>query len=278
MHMSRRKFILGTTAVFAAPTLLGDAAYAAGPTWQFDVSRVDVTLPDLDPAHEGLRVAQLSDLHIGPSTPDGRIIHAVRTLERERVDLVVLTGDYVTFKKDPLHRVQELLTGIGVPAFAVLGNHDHWTDPAYLRQGLERANITVLQNAHTVTWVKGAPLTILGIDDERSGHADVAATFRGAPTSGSRLVLAHTPITADALPEAQGLLCLSGHTHGGQVYVRGITDRLYAAANSPYVRGRYDLRGNVLYVNRGLGYGRGGRKYRIGSDPELSIFTLRHPA
>lgn len=272
--MSRRKFILGTTAVLSAPAL-GNTALGAGPTWELEVCRVEVALPGLDPAHEGLRVAQLSDLHIGPQTPDGRVIHAVRLLQREGVDLVVLTGDYVTRKKDPLYRVQELLTGLGVPAFAVLGNHDHWTDPAYLRQGLERANITVLQNAHTVTRVKGAPLTLLGVDDERSGHADVEATFRGAPQSGSRLVLAHTPITADSLPETQGLLCLSGHTHGGQVYVPGITDRLYAAASSPYVRGRYDLRGNVLYVNRGLGYGRGSWKRRIGSDPELSVFTLR---
>ncbi|MCP3135794.1 metallophosphoesterase [Pyxidicoccus xibeiensis] len=272
--MSRRQFVLGSTAVLATP-YVEKVVRPKGGTWEFEISRVDVALRGLDPAHEGLRVAQLSDLHIGPSTPDGRIIHAVRMLEREGVDLVVLTGDYVTNKGDPLERVQELLTGIHIPAFAVLGNHDHWTAPAYLRQGLERANITVLQNTHTVTRIRGAPLTVLGVDDARSGHADVEATFRGAPTSGSRLVLAHTPITADSLPESQGLLCLSGHTHGGQVYVRGITERVYAALDSPYVRGRYDLRGNVLYVNRGLGYGRGGRKYRIGADPEMSIFTLR---
>ncbi|NMO17364.1 metallophosphoesterase [Pyxidicoccus fallax] len=277
MRISRRQFVLGTTAVLTVPSV-GGVARARGGTWEFDVSHVDVTLPGLDPAHHGLRVAQLSDLHIGPLTPDGRIIHAVRTLQRERVDLAVLTGDYVTRKGDPLERVQELLTGIGVPAFAVLGNHDHWTAPEYLRQGLERANITVLQNAHTVTWIRGAPLTVLGVDDERSGHADVAATFRCAPTSGSRLVLAHTPITADALPPSQGLLCLSGHTHGGQIYVRNITERLYAAANSPYLRGRYDVGGNVLYVNRGLGYGRGGWKQRVAADPELTLFTLRRPA
>jgi predicted MPP superfamily phosphohydrolase len=277
MRISRRQLIVGGAAALAAPHL-EKAVRPTGGTWEFEVSRIDVTLPDLDPAHEGLRVAQLSDLHVGPSTPDGRIIHAVRTLEQEGVDLVVLTGDYVTRKGDPLHRVQELLTGIHVPAFAVLGNHDHWTDPAYLRQGLERANITVLQNMHTVTQVKGAPLTVLGVDDARSGHANVEATFRGAPKTGSRLVLAHTPITADDLPESQGLLCLSGHTHGGQVFIPGITERIYAAVNSPYVRGRYDLRGNVLYVNRGLGYGRGGRKYRVGSDPEMSIFTLRRAA
>jgi hypothetical protein len=276
VSISRRQFVLGSAAILAAPSV-ERVMRPTGGTWEFEVSRVDITLPGLDPAHEGLRVAQLSDLHIGPLTPDGRIIHAVRTLEREAVDLVVLTGDYVTHEGDPLERVQELLTGLQVPAFAVLGNHDHWTEPAYLRQGLERANITVLQNTHTVTRVRGAPLTVLGVDDARSGHADVEATFRGAPTSGSRLVLAHTPITADALPESQGLLCLSGHTHGGQVYVRGVTERLYAAANSPYLRGRYDLRGNVLYVNRGLGYGRGGWKHRVGSDPELSIFTLRRP-
>ncbi len=150
--------------------------------------------------------------------------------------------------------MQELLTGIHVPAFSVLGNRDHWTAPAYLRH------------------------VVLGVGEAHSGHADVEATFRGAPKTGSRLVLAHTPITADDLPESQGLLCLSGHTHGGQVLIPGITERIYAAISSPYVRGRHDLRGNVLYVNRGLGYGRGSQKYRVGSDPEMSIFTLRRPA
>ncbi|MFP2909657.1 metallophosphoesterase [Pyxidicoccus sp. 3LFB2] len=180
MGISRRQFVLGGVAALAA-TQVEATVRSSGGTWEFELSRVDVALPGLDPAHEGLRIAQLSDLHVGPFTPDGRIIHAVRTLEREGVDLVVLTGDYVTRKGDPLERVQELLTGIRIPAFAVLGNHDHWTAPAYLRQGLERANITVLQNTHTVTRVRGAPLTVLGVDDARSGHADVEATFRGPP-------------------------------------------------------------------------------------------------
>jgi predicted MPP superfamily phosphohydrolase len=276
VNLRRRQILVGFGAVAAA--MAARAERRARAAWEFEIERVDVALRGLDPAHEGLRMAQLSDLHIGRWTPDGRIIGAVRTLQREAVDLVVLTGDYVTSSRDPLERVEQLLSGIGLPTFAVLGNHDHWTDAAYLRQGLERANITVLQNAHTVTWIRGAPLTLLGIDDEFSGHADVEATFQGAPQQGSRLVLAHTPVTVDALPRSEGLLCLSGHTHGGQVYVPRLSELLYTAARQPYVRGQYLVGGNQLYVNRGMGFGRGSPAVRVASEPELTIFTLHRAA
>lgn len=241
----------------------------------FDVEHVDLYLANLDEAHEGLKVAQLSDLHVGVGTPDGRIIEALRAAEREGAELLLLTGDYVTVKSDPFERVGQLLANTKLPAFATLGNHDHWTHPAELRSGIERANITVLQNEHTVTRIRGKPFTLFGIDDVHSGHGDVARTFKGATLNGSSLVLAHTPVTADQLPDDAGLICLSGHTHGGQWYIPRFTDRVFKIANQPYVRGSYGIKGNQLYVNRGIGFGRGGYGVRINSSPEVSLFTLR---
>ncbi len=92
---------------------------------------------------------------------------------------------------------------------------------------------------------------------------------------GSRLVLAHTPTSVDKLPEYEGLLQLSGHTHGGQFNVGAVTDKLFAVARQPYLRGLFHVRGNQLYVNRGLGFGKGTRLPRVNSDPELTVFTLR---
>lgn len=274
MNLTRRQVVIG----IAAATAAAGSAHAArveSAARAFEVEHVDVELPDLDEAHEGVKVAQLSDLHVGIGTPDGRIIEALRAAERHGAELLLLTGDYVTTKADPHERVGQLLSNTKLPAFAVLGNHDHWTHAAELRSGIERANITVLQNEHTVTRVRGRAFTLYGIDDAHSGHADVERTFKGSRFKGSSLVLAHTPVTADALPQDKGLFCMSGHTHGGQWYIPRFTDRVFKIAKQPYVRGRYGIRGNQLYVNRGIGFGRGGYGVRVNSPPEVSIFTLR---
>lgn len=240
----------------------------------FEVTRTELFIPGLHPSHDGLKVAQLSDIHIGRGSPDGRVISAVRMVNEESPDIAVLTGDYVTTKRDPYERVPALLQGLNAPTYCVMGNHDHWTDAPYLRRGLEGVGYTVLQNDHTVLRIKGADFNILGLDDSTTRHDDVEKTFKGKPT-GSRLVLAHTPTTAKKLPAWQGMLCLSGHTHGGQLHVPKLTQGVFARAGMPYIRGLYNVRGNQLYVNRGLGFGRGTALPRLNSDPELSIITLR---
>ena len=242
---------------------------------RFETSHTELSVIGLDPAHDGLVVAQLSDIHIGRNTPDGRVIAAVRELNEGRPDLAFLTGDYVTTKRDPIDQVPRLLAGIAAPTFAVLGNHDHWTDAARIRKDLEGIGYTVLQNQHTVTYVKGAPLTLLGVDDGRTHHDEVADTFKGAAATGTRIVLTHSPPTADKLVGSENLVCFSGHTHGMQIAIPGIMEPLYRRLGQPYVRGLYQVGKNQLYVNRGLGFGRGGPLVRIGSDPELSFFTLR---
>lgn len=232
-------------------------------------------VPGLSPEHDGLRVAQLSDVHVGQATSAVRIRRAVEAVNASAPDLVFLTGDYVTHSPKPLPRVRELLAGLRGPVFVVMGNHDHWVNAPYLREGFEQLGYTVLQNEHRVVHVRGAPATVLGVDDGRTGRDDVEATFRGAPTSGTRLVLAHTPPTIEKLPPHQGLVQFSGHTHGGQFVVRGLTEAVFRRAGQPYIRGHYTVRGNQLYVNQGLGFGFGGPYLRRGTQPEVAFFTLR---
>jgi predicted MPP superfamily phosphohydrolase len=241
----------------------------------FALNEYELHVPGLNPAHEGLRVAQLSDIHVGQATSDIRIRRAVMAVNASAPDLVFLTGDYVTHSPKPLPRVREVLAGLSGPVYVVLGNHDHWVNAPYLREGFERLGYTVLQNEHRVVNVRGAPATVLGVDDGRTRRDDVKATFRGAPTSGTRLVLAHTPPTVEKLPEYAGLVQFSGHTHGGQFVVRGLTEALFRRAGQPYIRGHYTVRGNQLYVNQGLGFGFGGPYLRRGTEPEVAFFTLR---
>lgn len=241
----------------------------------FALNDYELHVPGLHPAHNGLRVAQLSDIHVGQATSDLRIRRAVMAVNESAPDLVFLTGDYVTHSPKPLPRVREVLSGLNGPVFVVLGNHDHWVNAPYLREGFERLGYTVLQNEHRMVHVRGAPAAVLGVDDGRTGRDDVEATFRGAPTSGTRLVLAHTPPTVEKLPPYAGLVQFSGHTHGGQFVVRGLTEALFRRAGQPYIRGHYHVRGNQLYVNQGLGFGFGGPYLRRGTEPEVAFFTLR---
>lgn len=241
----------------------------------FEFTETVLFLPGLDPRHQGLRIAQLSDIHVGSATPASRIQQAVRAVALEEPDLVFLTGDYVTHSKRPVARIAELLKGLPPDrTFAVLGNHDHWVDPVGVRRAISGLGYGVLQNERASLELRGARLAVLGIDDALTRNDDVAKTFSQAPRTGTRLVLAHAPTTADDLPEGEGLACFSGHTHGGQVHLPGVTAAVFRFAGQPYVRGLYRVRGNLLYVNRGLGFGLGGPLMRFGSKPEVAFFTL----
>ncbi len=241
----------------------------------FETSRTEVFIRGLDPSHEGLVVGQLSDLHIGSATPDERIHAAVEGMNALKPDIAVLTGDFVTVKKDSREKVGEMLGELKVQAFAVLGNHDHWTNADEVETSLEKRGISVLRNEHTKVRLKGAEFTVFGVDDSTTRSDDVGQTWKGAPTRGSRLVLTHTPTGVRKLPPWSDLLCLSGHTHGGQIHVSGITEAFFRRFGQPYLRGHYEVNGNQLYVNRGLGFGRGGRHMRVDSEPELALFVLR---
>lgn len=269
MRMTRRE------ALAAAVGLAATTAHGALGPRGYEVTGPELLVDGLDPAHDGLRIAQLSDIHVGMNTPDQRVRDAVNEINALRPDLVFLTGDFVTYSRRPMPLVSSLLEGLNAPTFAVLGNHDHFVDAQSVVGALNDSGYAVLRNQHTVMRLKGAPLTLFGVDDGGTGHDDVRATFKGATKDGTRLVLTHNPVTSKKLPPFEGLLCFSGHTHGGQIVIPPITDALVRAAGQPYIRGRYDVQGNQLYVNRGLGWGRKHQFLHHGSEPEVALFTLR---
>ncbi len=269
--VTRREFLAGAAA--AASAALVPAAAAA----QDEVPRPErrtLVLPGLDPRQDGLRVAQLSDLHVGPRTPPSRIRAAIDEANVFAPDLVVLTGDYVTRSRDEVGRIPEQLGGLSAPAVAVLGNHDHWVDAEGTAASLQSLGVDVLRNQHTTLSLRGAPFTVVGIDDLLTRHADPGRALAGAPTA-SRLVLAHGPKTADLLRRRrEPLLCLSGHTHGGQVSIPLLTPLvLHAFMREPYARGLFRLGDVQLYVNRGVGDSALG--VRVNSPPEVTLLTLR---
>ncbi len=270
-RLSRRGLLAGALAVGAVP-----ARAAVRPERHaFELTAQSVFLEGLSEEHHGVKIAQLSDLHVGKSTPDARLRAAVRAVNDAKPDLVVLTGDFVTVSTDPFERIPEVLGGLQAPTFAIYGNHDHRSGKEEVARQIHAMGYALLQNQHTVLDVRGKPLALIGVDDGVTRHDDVAASFKGVSDSMTRFVLAHAPTTIERLPRDAGLFCVSGHTHGGQLYFRGFTDEIFRRVRQPYVRGLYGVNGNTLYVNRGLGFGSGSVLPRVHSEPEVSIFTLK---
>ena len=195
-------------------------------------------------------------------------------------DVIALTGDYVCWLRREIGLAREQLSGLRAGrVVATLGNHDYFTSAAEMSRALTGHGYDVLRNRHTTMTVRGAPLHVIGVDDPVSRHHDLDASFAGVPAEGTRIVLCHCPEQAPGLAERGADLVLSGHTHGGQIFVPGLTDRIIRRMGKRYRRGFYDLGRNAqLYVTPGIGFS--GVRVRVGDGTraEVALFTLRAAA
>lgn len=206
-----------------------------------------------------LRIAHLTDLHVGRVTPMRLQRAAVALANRESPDLVVITGDFVCHSQLYLDELTHLIRGFQTPVIAVLGNHDYWAGAGEVEHALKRAHVQVLHNQNTVITLRGQPLQIVGLDDAYTGHADVEKATQGLRPELPTLALSHIAEEADAL-WAKGIpLVLSGHTHGGQVTLARLHEiTLGKIGGHRYVHGLYGDRrgvdqGGAVYVGAGIG-------------------------
>lgn len=235
----------------------------------------DVVSDRVDPALDGVRIAHLSDIHVSTGMKPRRLHRAVEMVNALRPDFVVLTGDYVCFSPRPLPKLTEALKRLEVPAFATLGNHDHWSGADEVRRALAVAGVHVLTNEHRVLDVRGGQIQLVGIDDSVTRNHDPERAFRGLPEGGTRIVLAHDPAFADHLSRYRPTLVLSGHTHGGQIHMGPLTTYLSKKVGAKYLHGFFELDGTILYVSRGLGHS---LPLRFRAPMEVAQHTLRSPA
>ena len=231
--------------------------------------------PRLPRAFDGLRVAQISDVHAGTFMPPERLARARTLVEALRPDLVVFTGDQLDRRNIDAEVFVHGFAGIEAPlgAFGVLGNHDHLSGAGLAVEALEAVGVTPLVNA-SVTLRRGAArLQLAGVDDldaPPSAGPDFSILTR---TSASfRLLLCHQPNGWAAARSAGADVTLSGHTHGGQIAIpsRGLN---LARLSTPFIAGPYRRGDALLYVSRGIGVG--AVPLRFGAPPEIDLLTLR---
>lgn len=227
--------------------------------------------------HDGLRIAHLTDVHCGRITPPEHIRAAVALANRARPDLVLMTGDYVNWKRDEIPLVRDQLAGLEAPhVVCTLGNHDYFASGDDVATALEACGYTVLRNQHLTIEAGGAPLHLVGIDDPVTRKDDADAAFAGLEAEGTMVALSHCPEMANELVGRGAHLVVSGHTHGGQINVRGITDRIFRSSGRRYYyAGLYPVEHSWLYVSAGVGFSgvrvRAGR----GTRAEVALLTLR---
>jgi predicted MPP superfamily phosphohydrolase len=222
-----------------------------------------------------LRIAYASDFHAGPTTDASVLRAACADLRAAAADLLLLGGDFVTGRPTEMEWLARELGAIPAPLgrFAVLGNHDRWSDAGSVIERLEAAGIRVLMNAN----VRLAPpfdrIWVCGLDDHWSGRPDAAAAVSGA--DGVRVVLMHAPSGLLDLGAERFDLALCGHTHGGQLALPGGIPIVVPQGplSRRYVRGRFSIgNGSTLIVSVGLGCVV--LPLRTFADPEIVICTL----
>ena len=231
-------------------------AWAVRP-WTVGVERHTIVTRALGSAHS-LRVVFASDFHAGPATPWPLIERSVEVVRDLRPDLLLFGGDFISHHPSDAPKLARLLGSLEAPLgrYAVLGNHDYWSDAAAVITALERVGISMLTNRGVALPAPFGEVSVCGLDDYTSGVTDVATAFAGAGPV--RLVLMHAPSSLLDLGDRRFDVAFCGHTHGGQI--AGPGGRALLAASGPLSRrhnaGRYDLDGRgTLLVSRGIGCG-----------------------
>ncbi|MGY8527201.1 metallophosphoesterase [Paracidovorax citrulli] len=241
------------------------------------VVRVDVPIANLPAAFEGFTIAQLSDIHVGPTIKRGYLQRIVERVNGLGADAIALTGDLVDGSVPELapHTAPLGALRAGHGVYVVTGNHEYYAGAHAWIAELRRLGLRVLLNEHVTVERDGATLVLAGVTDYTAGGFDPAhrsdpqRAATGAPAEAAvRIVLAHQPRSAPAAAAAGFDLQLSGHTHGGQFWPWN----LFVPMQQPYVAGLHRHANMWVYVSRGTGYW--GPPKRFGAPSEITLIRL----
>lgn len=251
------------------------------------VIRLDIPLDRLPEALDGFTIAQLSDFHYDDHFSVIPITKAVEIVNNLAPDLIALTGDFVTVPmlSDYLHNDKQganvaepcaaalgkLRARHGI--FAVLGNHDHDSDPERVIAALLAQGIPLLRNSSSPIEVNHSRIWVSGVDDVLTGKPEMEGTLKKVPRDEPVVLLSHEPDFADHASTFPVDLQLSGHSHGGQIRFPIVGAPFLPELARKYPRGLYHVGPLTLYTNIGLGTIR--IPARLNCPPEITLFTLR---
>jgi uncharacterized protein len=251
-----------------------------------DIHRRRMPMVGLDPAMEGFKIVQISDLHYSPVVWRRYLIQFITWVNELKPDAVVVTGDLITGGYRFAHNIATILMHLKAPhgVICTLGNHDYSMygkaskaegdrRADYLEKCLKERGLICLRNE--TMYVKrseaNTPVAIVGLDDEWSEHLDADVAFRGVDPNQPIICLNHNPINVKDLMNHPWQWMLSGHTHGRQLANSKFGRTFYPKRYRHYTHGYYSVMGRHLYVNRGLAYG---QRMFDWCRPEITVFRL----
>lgn len=247
------------------------------------VKRVDVPIAGLPSALQGFSIAQISDIHVGPTVKRPYLQAIVDRVNALSPDAVAITGDLVDGRVQDLHQDVAPLADLRARhgSFFVTGNHEYYSGAAEWVAHLRTLGVRVLMNEHVLLAhgpqgaAGSARLLLAGVTDPMAHHvepadrSDPARAIAGAPPDvAARVLLAHQPRSAAAAADAGFDVQLSGHTHGGQIWPFNFLVPL----QQPYTAGLHRLRQLWVYTSRGTGYW--GPPMRLGAPSEITLVRL----
>lgn len=252
---------------------------------RMSITRFTLPLHNLPPELDGLTLAHISDLHIGPNLEEAALCNYVDQVNALKPDLILITGDIFDSRHSDIPKYSPILGKLRARygVFAVLGNHDCYAGATAVEEGLRRyTGITLLRDQHVAAAIKGHLLHLLGVDDlghdwarGLESHPILSQLLTTVPSGQPTILLSHRPDLFVQAARAGIGLTLSGHTHGGQLALPrfwGKRNLNLACLITAFSRGLYEQKGVFLYVNRGLGVT--GQRIRLFTPREIALITL----
>ncbi|MGW4500175.1 metallophosphoesterase [Micromonospora sp. NPDC004336] len=275
---ARRLLLARGAAIFAGLTATGLTGYgvrtALGPP---QLDRVQIPLAKLPRSMDGLRIATVSDIHLGPLRGRAHTERIVAAINRLDADVVAVVGDLVDGSVAELGEAAEPLRGLRSRhgSYFVTGNHEYYSGVEEWVQELDRLGLRVMQNERTEIQARGGVLDLAGVNDVTAAGTGLAAPADYAAALGDRdpsrpvVLLAHQPVAAVEAAKFGVDLQLSGHTHGGQI----VPFNLLVKLQQPVVSGLGEVDGTKVYVTNGAGFW--GPPVRVGAEPQITLVELR---
>jgi uncharacterized protein len=282
--MTRRGFLklLGYGFIDLALLLMGSIVYDLFvERGSFSVETIQLTLKRLPKVFSGLRIAQISDIHMGGWMNPDRFQQVANIIKAESPDLLLITGDFLlghhfsNAEKQAIVDLIPILSSLAgsIPSFAVLGNHDYWTSAEAIRQMLFSCGITDLTNTVFTLTRENESLHLCGVDDIWKGEVRLDQVISKLKDDSVAILMAHEPDFADTSAATGKFdLQISGHTHGGQVNLPLLGPPVRPYLGQKYPIGLYKIGNMFQYTNRGVGMAR--LPIRFNCPPEITIFVL----